>query len=409
MKPGVNRRGVGASPVRSRQAIVVRIIIAAWTMFIISLPHPAAATGDQQAEEAGEFFVAGQAASDAGDQVTAIRAFEESYKTKPHPNTLFALAQAYRRQFLIDHDPARARRALDLYRQYVKEQPKSPWRATADGYVIDLLSTLAREPPPVESATPPPPPATQIMIISRTPGARIFIDGGETGEPSPATRVVDPGDHRIEIKATGYKPEQRTVRAMEGRLIVADVELNRLPGNIQILSSESGSTVFVDGIAAGVTPFSRGQYKPGRHSVVVTSDGYEPWTTNLEVEPERTAAGMADLKWSDQRTVAVITFIGSAALVVGGAVTGLFALQADSSLSSMPTSNNKERAAYDDKLDSRDALAIASTILFSAAAAALLTGAGLYWFDKPDLSAVAASTKPARVPVRPNNGTGEKR
>jgi hypothetical protein len=59
----------------------------------------------------------------------------------------------------------------------------------------------------------------------------------------------------------------------------------------------------------------------------------------------------------------------------------------------MPTASNQERSAHDDRLDGRDSLALTSTILFSASAAALLTAAGLYWFDKPDLSTIAASSE----------------
>ena len=70
------------------------------------------ARGDRS--QAAQYFAAGQQAFEKGDYVTAIRAFEQSQRAESHPNTLYALAQSYHRQFDRDQDLAKVQRATLL-------------------------------------------------------------------------------------------------------------------------------------------------------------------------------------------------------------------------------------------------------------------------------------------------------
>ena len=344
------------------------------------LAGPPAALADRA--EAARLFSAGESAADKADYQTAIRAFLASQEAEPHPNTLFALAQAYRQQYLLDRDPSKAREAVALYRQFVKDRPSSPWRPTADAYVLDLLAILAHlspEPPPGA----PPPPTTQIMVTSRTPGARIFVDDDERGTPPPAIQVVAEGDHRVRVEATGSAAETRTVRAIAERLVVVDIALEPLPGTIRVVANEDDATVYLDGRAAGIAPIERTGVRPGEHTLSVARRGRDLWTATLKVEPDRTALAIADLGWSTQAKAATYTALGGGVLAAASAVSGLLAFRADAGLTSAPRTTNPERAAYDDRLAERDGLALASNVLLAGAGAFLIVAAGLYWFDVP--------------------------
>jgi tetratricopeptide (TPR) repeat protein len=354
---------------------------------LLSLLLPLAALADDK--EAGRLFAAGQEAADKGDYLTALRAFEDSLKAKPHPYTLFSMAQAQRKQFLVDRDIARAHRAIALYQEFVRQMPASPWRKSAETFVLDLLAVLARDPQaaPRENAPPPPPPATQIMVTSTTPGARIFIGAEDRGERSPAIRVVDPGNHGVRVEAKGYRTATREVRALKERLVVSEVNLDLLPGRVRVLASEDGARVYIDGQPVGQTPFEAGGFAAGEHAIAISSRGRRLWTGAIKVEPDSTALAVANLSWSRQRKIAAGTALGSGAVFVAGMVTGLVALKSDASLGPLTSKTNTDREDFNSRLQGRDRMATASTVLISLAGAALLAAAGIYWFDTPEAPA----------------------
>ena len=57
---------------------------------------------------------------------------------------LFSTAQAYRRQYFVDREPAKLKRAVDLYRQYVGEVAQGGRRDDAVQHLSDLEPLLAR-------------------------------------------------------------------------------------------------------------------------------------------------------------------------------------------------------------------------------------------------------------------------
>ena len=354
---------------------------AAWVLALALWTIPASA--DANKKEAARLFSAGQQAFEKGEYLTAIRAFQQSYKVQAHPDIFFAMAQSYRKQFVLDRDVAKARKAVDNYRRFVKERPRSQWRPAANAHLVEMMAILVQQPPgqPAQPAQPPP---TQIMVTSKTVGARIYLGDETAGQPAPAIHVVQPGIHNIRVEAPGFSSAGRQVQAMERRLVISEVNLVQLPGSIRVVASQSGATVFVDGRARGFTPFEKGGFRPGKHEVAVAGKGRKLWTGMVKVESDRTALAMADMGWSSQRKASTVTMASGATLLVAGLATGLLALQIDSSLSGVPKdSPDAVRAAHDDTVRERDNLALASTVLFSAAGAVLAAAAALYLFDTP--------------------------
>lgn len=371
---------------------VMRACAAFAVLVAVALPigaAPGPVRDDAAAREAGRLYAAAEAASLQGDHKTALRALDESFRIKPHPGTLYQMAQESRLLYLTERDPENARKALEHYQRFVAQEPQSPYVPMANARILELVAILAREPPPALSSAPPPPPLlTQLMVLSETPGARILMDALPPAAASPLIRVVAPGDHAVFVEAPGHAPEKRTLRAVESRLVVANVELHPLPGRIRVVSGDEDASVYVDGRLLGRTPFEQPGFSAGEHSVAVTRGGRKTWSGTVRVESDRTALIMADLRPSSQRHYAVGTGVATALLAVAGGVTGLLALQYDASMNGMPTSTNEERRAYDDRLQTRDRMATASTVLFGVATAGLLTTAGLWWFDQPGAPAI---------------------
>jgi hypothetical protein len=347
-------------------------------------------------KEAARYFTAGQQAYEKQKYDTAIRAFELSQKAKPHPATAFALAQSYRHQFQRDQDVTKLKRSIDLYRRFLKLAPRSPWRATAERQLLQLVAVLARRPQDtaaVEKAATKP---TQLMITSKTPGARIRIDGApKGGEPAPAIRTVPPGSHQVEVTADGYLAVKTAVAAVKERLILQELTLEPLPGSLRVMSNVEAALVYLDGKPVGRTPHEQAAVAPGTRSLALTARGRKSWSGALSVESGRTAAALATLPISRQRKAAYATFAGAGLLAVAGMTTGLLALGADSALDGMPYESNEDRRIWDKRLDGRDRLATASTVLLSTAGAALVAAILLYWFDMPEAPVVPAGKRAA--------------
>ncbi|MCA9670849.1 MAG: PEGA domain-containing protein [Myxococcales bacterium] len=345
---------------------------------------------------ARQLFSAGQQAYESGDFKTAIRAFKQSLRERSHPNTLYALAQAQYRDWEKGRSASAARSALELFRRFVKIAPRSPWTNAARARQVELLAVIAQQPKPPPAA--PKPKTTQLMVATRTPGARISIDGvPEAGERAPAIRVVGAGQHTVVVWANGYVRKRLQVTAVAERLVVENVTLARAPGALRVTADATGATVFIDGRAAGVTPFERQGLAVGRHAVAVLGRGRKLWRQGVVVEPERTTSLLADLTLSTQRKIAWGTAGVALASAIAGTLTGVLALQSDAQLDGLPLADNAQRQNWSDELARRDRLAISATVLLSVAGAAAITAAFLYWFDKPPGPASSKRKLAARI------------
>jgi tetratricopeptide (TPR) repeat protein len=87
---------------------------------LTSAPWPARAD-EKTTEQARQHYAKGKQAFDLGKWDDAIAEFEAAYKLRSDPTFLFNMAQAYRRKGDLQ-------RALDLYKNYLIENPETPKR-----------------------------------------------------------------------------------------------------------------------------------------------------------------------------------------------------------------------------------------------------------------------------------------
>ena len=109
------------SPCAGRIWVAAVLLAVGLAVALTSAPSPARAD-EEATEQARQHYAKGKQAFDLGKWDDAIAEFEEAYKLRSDPTFLFNMAQAYRRKGDLQ-------RALDLYKNYLIENPETPKRA----------------------------------------------------------------------------------------------------------------------------------------------------------------------------------------------------------------------------------------------------------------------------------------
>jgi len=139
------------------------------------------------------------------------------------------------------------------------------------------------------------------LNINVTPsGARILIDGKETGKFSPAEFTLDPATHNITLKKEGYFDSSNDIKLTAGQRLSYSPSLTpagrtdnikvvgggfkKLFGGgssegmsrMEIRTEPKGAQVTVNGtVVPKITPFEI-QLEPGNYQITLEKDGYQP-------------------------------------------------------------------------------------------------------------------------------------
>ncbi|MBK7858938.1 MAG: hypothetical protein IPJ65_10040 [Archangiaceae bacterium] len=131
---------------------------------------------------AGALYEEGLKHYNVAEYEQAIDRFKQAYLLTRAPELLFNVAQAYRLW------GGHCELALQSYKSYLREDPKSPKRAKVEGYVAELEKCPAPvvEPPP-PAAEPTPAPVTETRVTERPFSALLVTAGGVALVASGAT------------------------------------------------------------------------------------------------------------------------------------------------------------------------------------------------------------------------------
>jgi len=141
-----------------RAEIVAAIAIVA--VVAGAAPGQAAPADNADAKAA---FVEGERDFQLGKFEAAIGAYERAFGLDPQPAFLFNIALAHRRQYEIDGKPEHLARARELYRNYLKLEPRGGNRAGVEKLIAELTARIeqararAAPAPPTPAPAPPPP------------------------------------------------------------------------------------------------------------------------------------------------------------------------------------------------------------------------------------------------------------
>jgi hypothetical protein len=383
-----------------RRGIVFRLclVLLCWS-FGAAAQSPAQSPDAADVERAKESFRIGAAAYSAGEYLSAIAALDSAYASAPLPAIAFSLAQAERRQYFVDRKPEHLQRSVTLFRRYLEQVAVGGRRADAIEALAQLEPLLAA--PPGVSGTPAPAPAevkapsTRLLIIAEAPNAQVWVDGVEVS--GTLIRDVQPGKHRVTVRAPGFHDAERDVVAVPGELIPVPMELAETPGVVEV-DAPKDSEIFVDGAFARLgTNNVALQLPSGTHRISVAQNGYRVSSKWVDVTRGSHQELRFSLEPTAQRMTSNALLIGGAAMLGAGTLFGVLAIQSEDSAQAFIERQSVENASagelvrYNSDVQRRNRYRTLSGVGFAASLGMLITGLFLHELDEPRAEELSAS------------------
>jgi tetratricopeptide (TPR) repeat protein len=162
-------------------------------------------------KEARRHFNRAEAAYRLGHFLEAIEAYEAAYKAMPAPAFLFNIAQAYRQQYTISEDVTLLKKAITLYRSFLREVPKAKTRPMVENILAELQTELES----LKDKGLAGPGAGQGQLVMRadpplSTETAVSIDGKMEGS-LPLSLSLPAGEHVVRVTAVGYRDWQTRV------------------------------------------------------------------------------------------------------------------------------------------------------------------------------------------------------
>jgi len=154
---------------------------------------------------AREAYAKGQQLFRQGDFAAAQTSFEEAYRAVPNPIVLLSIAEC---QVRTEHFAE----AVTSLSEYLTARPTAPDKAQVEAQIAKL-----REKPGF------------VEVTSAPAGARVLVDGVDSGKVTPTELGLGSGDHVIALELEGYTQAERTVTVAIGSRQPLEVTLEAVP------------------------------------------------------------------------------------------------------------------------------------------------------------------------------------
>jgi hypothetical protein len=188
--------------------------------------------------------------------------------------------------------------------------------------------------------TPNPSPTTGFISVSSSPsGANIYLDGAYQGITPHTIVSVAPAHHTVSLDLSGYQHYETGVDVTAGGTSYVSASLvpthapiptptpTPAPGTISVSSSPSGANVYLDDAYKGITPLTITDVSPGTHTIEVKLEGYQDWSTSVQIAAGGTASVPASLTRTPTPTPTPktpTTVLGViVALIISGIIAGI--------------------------------------------------------------------------------------
>ena len=125
----------------------------------------------------------------------------------------------------------------------------------------------------------------KVSFDSDPPGAKVVIDGELVGATPLVDLEVKPGEHKVEITADRYLPNQQSM-VVEGRHVQQSlaVELTPAWSLVTLSSNPPRARILVDGDEQAATPSSI-EVMQGQHRISLAMTGFKDWHQVLDILP----------------------------------------------------------------------------------------------------------------------------
>jgi PEGA domain-containing protein len=254
---------------------------------------------DEALNRAKTLFDEGQKLYAAGQFVPAADSFLAAYQQKTYPAFLFNAAVCREKGGALTE-------AVDLFTRYLTEgKPEPKEKADVEQRIAHLRERLA--PPATPSATPPAPlpevqPHGLVVVESKPQGATVYLDDRKSVPvgTTPWSATLE-GTHTVFVESKGFKPEKKDIVAQSDKMVELYIALSEehYLGWLEVVSSPvPGADVFFDKRevgAFGKTPWA-GNFRPGKHTIWIEHEGFEPWRKDIDLEPGKAMRVEANLQ-----------------------------------------------------------------------------------------------------------------
>jgi hypothetical protein len=328
-------------------------------------------------ENAEQLFRIGASAYKANRFDAAANSFDRAYELFEAPEIAFSAAQAHRLQYQVDRDPARVKRAIELFEAYVAAVQTGGKRRDALAHLERLREVMGRLEAGGAKVVTVEKQQASIYVLVANEDALITIDG------KPADRFtsfdVEPGEHVIAVSADGYLPEQRKV-TVANKQVTVPLELRPRPATLTVNAGDA--TVLVDGRELGETVV------PGTRVLTVYARGRQPVVRELELAPGEDRTVDISLEPTLRRRAVKWVAAGSGVLLLGTIATSVVAISASSSATDLRDSTVPLMTAQADRYEvlrqRRDRFRTTSFVLGGASLFVAGVAAWMYFADTPE-------------------------
>jgi len=148
-----------------------------------------------------------------------------------------------------------------------------------------------------------------LSISSDPKGARIMLDGTETGKTTPVEIKVQSGEHTIGLNLEKYRPASTLTTLRDGQVfnyapVLQPIAAPSLPeprkqsisqpkpasiapakmGTLEVRTTPPGAYIVINGRNSGKSTPQHLSYPPGRYFLTLRLDGYKPETQIIVIE-----------------------------------------------------------------------------------------------------------------------------
>jgi len=143
------------------------------------------------------------------------------------------------------------------------------------------------------------------ISVSSTPkGVGLFVDGIYLGKTDQIVGNLAPGPHLVVLAEAGYEPWSQMVPVAGGQVVSVTAtlvaEVNPDHGDLQVSSTPTGASVFVNGNYKGFTPVDDSldinDLAPGSYTLVVKKSGFQDYSTQVSIEAGKRVLEHAQLQ-----------------------------------------------------------------------------------------------------------------